>query len=90
MRPQGSRVHAAAVSQAAAAVKQSVAVQNFSPLAVYGHADAIVVPGHGSEIADEESHVGRILGPPQEGDDTLFPIAAIHPLKSGGFKIHVV
>src|SRR5208282_2263835 len=87
---QGNRFYPAAVSQAASAVKQSVAVQDFSPFAVHGRPDAIVVPRHGSEIADEESHVVMILGPSQEGDDTPFPIAAIHPLKSGRFEIHLI
>jgi hypothetical protein len=90
MQRQGNRFHAAAVPLAAAAVKFSVAIQGFSPVAVHGRPDAIVLPNHGSEIADEESHVGGVLCPPQERDDTPFPIAAIHPLKSRGFKIHLI
>jgi len=90
MQRQGNRFHTAPVSLAAAAVKWSVAIQGFSPIAVHGCPDAIVVPRHGSEIADEESHVIKILCPSQERDDTPFTIAAIHPLKSGGFEIHLV
>src|SRR5271157_3463322 len=82
--------HTAAVSLATAAVKWSVAIQGFCPIAAHGRPDAIVVPRHWSEIADEESHVGRILSVSQERDDTPFKIAAIHPLESGGFEIDLV
>jgi hypothetical protein len=87
---QGNRFHATAIPLAAAAVKWSVAIQGFSPIAVHGRPDAIILPNHGSEIADEETHVIRILCPSQERDYTPFTVAAIHPLKSGGFEIHLV
>ena len=90
MQRQGDRFHPPAVSLAAAAVKQNVAIQSFSPSAVHGRPDAIAVPRHGSEIADEESHVGMIPRPSEERDDTPFKIAAVHPLESGGFEIYLV
>ncbi len=90
MQRHGNRLDTAHVSLAATAVKLSIAIQDFSPIAVHGCPNAIVVPRHESEIADDESHVGRILRPSKERDDTSFKIAAIHPLESRWFEIHFV
>ena len=54
--------HAAVVALTTATVKESVAVQDFLPRAIQGRADAIVVARHRSEVADEESRVGRVFG----------------------------
>jgi hypothetical protein len=77
MQRQRYRFHSATVSLTGAAVKLSVTIQGFSPIAAHRRPDAVVVPRHGSEIADDESHVGRILRPSQERDDTPFIITAI-------------
>jgi hypothetical protein len=90
MQRQGNRFHPATVPLAAAAVEFSVAIQGFSPIAVHGCTDAIVVSNHGSKIADEESHLIRILCPPEERDDAPFTIAAVHPLESRRLEIHLV
>ena len=46
---------AAEVAHAAAAVDRRVAVEDLSPVAAVGHADAIAVARHGREVADATS-----------------------------------
>jgi hypothetical protein len=90
MQRQGNCFHYTAVALAAATVELSIAIQGLFPITAHWGSDSVVVPGHWSEIADDESSVVGILGPSQEGDDTPFRVAAIHPLESGWFEIHLI
>src|SRR5215469_3858710 len=77
----------AAIAEIAAAVVAAVAVQQFAPVSARRNSDAIVLPGHGSEAADDQHDIPGILSPAQKGNHAGVGIVAVHPLEAGGVVV---
>ena len=78
----GVGLHDAFVSDIASPVELGIAVDPFPISFLPGNADAIIIPGDGSEV--ENAHYMLVFGLPQVGNNTVLEILAIDPGESLG------
>src|SRR5260221_11795887 len=78
----GRRINAAVFAHAAAAIHRGIGVEELAPVAAARHAEAVVFPRHGSEVADHQDRRRALVALAQERDDALLPVAALHPAEA--------
>src|SRR5690242_10840476 len=83
----GDRFGAAVVAEVAAAVERGIAVQELAPVAAARHADAVIVPRNGREVANHEQRRHALAGLAQEREHALLPVAALHPAEPIGREV---
>lgn len=83
-------MHAAGISDVAATIGSSVAVEQFTIPTGFGHTDAIAMTGDGSEVA--KAHDGMSFGArlPEISDDGVVGVVEIDPLKPAPIKVYLV
>src|SRR5258706_7789646 len=90
MHRDGSRAYIAKIALAASAVESGVSIQHFFPITTRRHADPVVLPGLGREIAHKRDLFVWIATSPPETDDTPLAVVAVDPIKAAGFGIALV
>ena len=80
------RLNAADIAQVAAAVVAGVAVQYFDVMAGARHAETVGILWHWGEV-DRNNHKTAIAPPAQPGEDGMFAVVAVAPLKTLGSEI---
>ncbi len=76
------RVDAASIAHVASTVQGGIGVEQFPIEPFMRHADSIVIPRNGSEVAHAEDLLIRVIGFPQKHDDGVRRVMKIDPLES--------
>ena len=86
----GIGVRSAKIAYAAPTVFAGVAVEQFAPVAIRGHADAVAKTRHRREVAHNQHSVFGELALAQQRDGAGRVVIAVHPLKASRIVVQHV
>ena len=84
------RMNFAGIADAAAAVFDSIGIDALAIPSPMGHADPVILARHRGKIAHDDSKLMRAAAAAQIGNDALFRIGDVDPLKSVGIAIEAM
>jgi hypothetical protein len=80
----------AEIALVTASIHGSIAVQDLLPETCERDPNAVVVPWHGREVADEKRRIFRAFSAPNKADNASLIVCAVHPLETSSIAIPLV